>query len=50
MLLVEKQVDVIPPLNVEVAVVDVALKYGAAIFVPASIPAEKVVVAVLLKL
>ena len=34
-----------PPANVEVAVL-VAMKYGAAIFVPASIPPEKVEVAV----
>jgi hypothetical protein len=38
-----------PPPNVEVAVVPVALKYGAAIFVPDSIPPEKVVVPVVVK-
>ena len=35
-----------PPTNVLVAVVDVALKYGAPINVPASIPPENVEVAV----
>jgi hypothetical protein len=34
-----------PPKKVEVAVVEVALKYGAAILVPDSIPPEKVEVA-----
>lgn len=37
-----------PPLNVDVADEEVALKYAAAIFVPDSIPPEKVVVPVLL--
>ena len=38
-----------PPANVLVAAVPVALKYGAAIFVPDSMPPEYVVVPVLEK-